>query len=208
MSSSDPSRVFINCPFDPTYWPLLEVIVFTVIACGFRPGTALDEDDGAEVRLDKIMRKIEGARYGIHDLSRVELDPTNHLPRFNMPFELGLDLACKRFGGDRKKRLLILERSRYTTQKCLSDVAGQDPKEHDDDPEKLLKVVRNWLRTSSGRSSILGYQSIQQEFEIFSAALPGLCERAGLDRNSVPFVDYVAFVQTWLLEANTRRAED
>jgi hypothetical protein len=58
--------------------------------CGFRPRCALELDDSAEVRIDKILRKIAECRFGVHDLSRTELDAASALPRFNMPLELGL----------------------------------------------------------------------------------------------------------------------
>lgn len=89
----DSSNVFLNCPLDRGYAPLFEVMVFTVYACGFRPRCALEEADSGEVRVDKIARLIRECHYAIHNISRVELDPVHRLPRFNMPFELGLDLA-------------------------------------------------------------------------------------------------------------------
>jgi hypothetical protein len=38
--------------------------------------------------------------YGIHDLSRVEVD-AGGIPRFNMPMELGLHLGARLFGSGR-----------------------------------------------------------------------------------------------------------
>src|SRR5215213_2738037 len=128
--------VFINCPFDPQYWPLLEVIVFTVLACGFRPRSALEAAGSGDVRLEKILRLIDESRLGIHDISRVELDRDNGLPGFNMPFELGLDIGCRRFSGRRdKKRILILDRERFRYQQYLSDISGQDIRAHHDNPD-------------------------------------------------------------------------
>ena len=49
-------NIFVNCPFDAEYTPLLRVIVFTVYRCGFTPLSALGEDDGTDKRLDKIIR--------------------------------------------------------------------------------------------------------------------------------------------------------
>jgi hypothetical protein len=89
--------VFINCPFDDDYKPILRAIVYAIYRCGFFPQTALDEDDGSEVRLMKIYRKMQNCRYGIHDLSRIELNDAD-LPRFNMPFELGVFFGAKYFG--------------------------------------------------------------------------------------------------------------
>lgn len=68
-----------------------------------------------------------------------------------MPFELGLFLAAKKFGAspqDRKK-ILILDRTRYRYQKFLSDIGGQDIKAHGDGPENLVRIVRGWLRLNS-----------------------------------------------------------
>src|ERR1051326_1964151 len=100
MSKARPSdSVFINCAFDEQYVSMLETIVFAVLACGFKPRSALEAGDSGEGRLDKIARLIRESKYGIHDISRVELDRSSRLPRFNMPFELGLDIGCRRFGG-------------------------------------------------------------------------------------------------------------
>lgn len=90
-------RIFINCPFDAEYMPLLQAIVFGIYRCGFYPVCALEEDDGTDSRLDKIERCIESCRYGIHDISRTETN-TNKYPRFNMPFEIGLFFGAKRYG--------------------------------------------------------------------------------------------------------------
>lgn len=75
-------------------------------------------DDGGQTRIDKLYGLIEACRYGIHDLSRTELDKTYRLPRFNMPLELGIFLWAKRYGGSKQKqkRLLILDIEPYRYQ--------------------------------------------------------------------------------------------
>ena len=75
----------------------------------------------------KNLDLIEVCRFGVHDISRIERDAVNDLPRFNMPFELGLFLGARRFGkGDQRRKLcLVLEAERYRYQKFLSDIAGQ-----------------------------------------------------------------------------------
>ncbi len=50
--------VFVNCPFDDKFKAILRAIVFTVIASGYHPRSALDSTDGAEVRLGKIAAMI------------------------------------------------------------------------------------------------------------------------------------------------------
>jgi hypothetical protein len=88
---ADPSakQVFINCPFDEGYHHLFRAIVFTIVSAGFTPRCALEFDDANTLRLNGIMDIMRECDYGIHDISRVELDAVNGLPRFNMPFELG-----------------------------------------------------------------------------------------------------------------------
>jgi len=120
--------VFINVPFDGNYQKLLDAIVYAVHDCGLKTRTALEEDDGGDVRILKIYRIIDQCRYGIHDLSRTTLDTVNRLPRFNMPLELGVFLGARQFGSGRHKRksVLILDRDKYRYQKFCSDISGQD----------------------------------------------------------------------------------
>jgi hypothetical protein len=66
-------NVFINCPFDSQYKPLLEAIVFAVSDCGLWPRCALELDDASEVRIEKIFKIIAECRYGVHDISRTEV---------------------------------------------------------------------------------------------------------------------------------------
>ena len=190
--------VFLNCPFDPEYQPLFEALVFCVIDCGFVPRCALDAADAGTTRIERICKLVEGCALSIHDLCRVEL--SDGLPRSNMPFELGLDIGCRRFGRTRarRKKSLILDSQPYRYQKFLSDIAGQDIRAHDDSAEKLITCVRDWLRNTSGRQTIPGPTPIKERFRNFSADLPSLCDEAGLDRSTIDFADYKTLVEGWL----------
>ena len=120
------SCVFINCPFDSNYLELRNALIFAIYDCGFTPRCALEEDNSGNVRFDKIQRLIEQSKFGIHDISRTELDQTTGLPRFNMPLELGVFLGAKRFGYKihTNKNLLIVGNEKYRHQACISDFAG------------------------------------------------------------------------------------
>src|SRR5512147_1544139 len=143
--------VFINCPFDHDYWSLFEAMVFCIVDCGFVPRCSLEHPDSGEARVRRIYRLIRSSQYSIHDISRVELTPD--LPRFNMPFELGLDLGSREFGRGtaRRKRCLILDSEPYRYQRVLSDIAGQDIRAHSNSPERVIDIVRNWLTSASRR---------------------------------------------------------
>jgi hypothetical protein len=65
---------------------MLYAITFAVHDCGFKARCTLEIDDAGRVRMDNILGLIRDCRFGIHDISRTELDETHGLPRFNMPW--------------------------------------------------------------------------------------------------------------------------
>ncbi|MFL6262078.1 MAG: hypothetical protein ACJ76Y_20470 [Thermoanaerobaculia bacterium] len=192
--------VFINCPFDLQYQHLFEAIVFAVADCGFQPRCALEADDGSQIRIEKIFNIISECRFGIHDLSKTELDATNQLPRFNMPLELGIFLGAKRFGNTEQKRkvCLILDREKYRYQKFISDIAGQDIRSHGDDPKTAIVIVRNCVRSSSSTVSMPGGEVIAARYQVFRQELPSLCRGLRLSPDELTFVDYANIVKLWL----------
>src|SRR5271155_1893511 len=99
-------QVFLNCPFDDDYYPLLRAAVFTIHACEFTARIALENTSSENVRLERLVQLIRECRLGIHDLSRVRLASPTDLPRFNMPFECGVFYGALRYGttGQRRKR--------------------------------------------------------------------------------------------------------
>ena len=167
-------NVFVNCPFDANYKPLFDAMVFAVYDCGFIARCALEEDDASEVRIDNIYNIIADCRYGIHDISRTELDRDSNLPRFNMPLELGVFLGAKKFGIEEQKtkKCLVLDREQYRYQQFISDIAGQDIQAHNDSSKKVIMHVRNWLRNASRRETIPGGSIIWRRYQEFRRDLP------------------------------------
>ncbi|HEX6901308.1 MAG TPA: hypothetical protein VF789_16405 [Thermoanaerobaculia bacterium] len=193
--------LFINCPFDTAYLPLLQCLIFTVLECGFRPRIALEGADSGQVRFQKIQELIRSCRFSIHDLSRIEPLHSEDLPRFNMPFELGLDLGGRYFGNGRltRKQCLILERERYRYQKVLSDIAGNDIRAHEGDPAILVLEVRNWLRVAAGRSLPSG-SSIWERFSAFKDSVGAtfhLRSYSSRDIEVLEIVEYMEFIRNW-----------
>lgn len=64
-----------------------------------------------------------------------------------MPFELGLDFGCRRYGAGRltDKVILVLEEKRYRYQAAISDLAGSDIEAHHGNYQLAVRKVRNWL---------------------------------------------------------------
>lgn len=194
--------VFINCPFDPTYKPFFWAIVFTTLRSGFIPRCALEADDSSENRLAKIQAIIEECRFGIHDISRTEVDGDPPLPRFNMPLELGLFLGAKRYGNkdQKSKRALVLDREPYRYQRFISDIAGAAIHSHGADPGKCIEQVATWLRTQSRDPKVPGGRKIAEEFEVFQSQLDAICEARGLEPEELTFGDFGALVEAYLTE--------
>lgn len=199
------SNVFINCPFDDEYLELRDALLFAIFDCGFIPRCALEENNGNDVRFDKIKRLISESKYGVHDISRTELDNVNQLPRFNMPLELGVFIGAAKYGDSeqRKKSILVLDNEPYRYQKFLSDIAGQDIRSHANNPEKIIKHVRDWLGTESRRKSIPGGKDIHKRFKNFKKDLPAICESAKLEEDEINYNDLCNFISEWL-KANIR----
>jgi hypothetical protein len=192
--------VFINCPFDSRYRRLFHAILFAVTDCGFVPRCALEADDGGEERIRKIKRIIRESRYGIHDISRVEVDAKSRLPRFNMPLELGLFLGAQEYGSEEQtlKRSLVLDSAPYRYQAFCSDIAGQDIRAHANQPARASAAVRSMLATAVGELRLPGPSSIASRYAKFQEELPAMCAELGLVPSELEFVELRSLMKTWV----------
>jgi len=153
------TNVFINCPFDNAYLPLLRPVLFTVVDLGFNPRIALESLDSGRPRIDKIIALIKASKYAIHDLSRIQAQQAGEYYRLNMPFELGLDVGCRLFKSGRwsQKKCLILEAEPYRYQAAISDLSNSDIAAHGNKPIKALSAVRNRLNTEAKLDAVGPY---------------------------------------------------
>lgn len=195
------SNVFINCPFDKFYVPLLQPLLFTVLYLDLTPLVSETKSSG-QVRVEQIKKLILNSKYSIHDISRSEALHDKDLPRFNMPFEMGLDLGCQSYGKGKRalKKSLVLEKTRFHYQRVLSDIAGQDIENHNDNPEELIRKVRNWFASVlnthqpgpaliwESYNSFLNWMNEQLRKEAFSKA----------DIESLPVSNFILLAKQWI----------
>jgi hypothetical protein len=148
--------VFINCPLDKDYAPILQAVLFCIVYLGFTPRLSTERIDSGENRLAKIQGLIEGSKFSIHDLSRCQATKKGEHYRLNMPFELGIDYGCRQYygRGRERKKILILEEKRYRYQAAISDLAGCDIETHAGKFNLAARKVRNWLVSEGGAQSI------------------------------------------------------
>ncbi len=193
-------NVFVNCPFDNEYFKLLKPLLFTLCYLDLNPQISETSDSG-EIRLHKIKALIENSAYSIHDLSRMEPLKDGELPRFNMPFECGIDFGIKLSDPKKfaNKKFLILEKERYRYQKVISDIPGNDIKAHNNNPEEIVKVTRDWfkptLREIPRHKEIwLGYIEFEYDYE-------QILNDEGYDPkdiSSLTFSDIIENMKAWI----------
>jgi hypothetical protein len=193
------NNVFINCPFDNEYKPLLKALVFTVCYLEHKPLISMTMSS-SNVRIQQIKNYIRKSKFGIHDISRNKQLSNSELPRFNMPFELGLDIGAAEFGSAllKSKHALILDTERYYFQKVISDISGQDIEEHANDSKILIRKVRNWFSNQTD-STIPGPTIIWNAFNQFNADLKTNLTDIYTDEDfeEMPIGDFIKFANDW-----------
>ena len=195
-------NVFVNCPFDKDYIPLLRPLLFTIIYLELNPRIALESKDSGSPRIEKIAELIRQSKYAIHDLSRNKASKKGELYRLNMPFELGLDIGCQRFSSDikKQKKCLVLDAENYRYQAALSDIAGCDIENHKNEPRELVVRVRNWLSSEAGVKSD-GPAKIWASFNDFTNDHSATLKRDGFlkkDIEKLPTSELIEDMRDWL----------
>lgn len=205
--------VFINCPFDSDYDSLLRPLLFTILYFGFTPRISSERSDSAEQRIDKICEFIKSSRYSIHDLSRLRAKEEGELARHNMPFELGIDFGLRKFakanGLFRTKRFLVMEKDRYEYSKALSDLGGVDIKNHQDDPEEVVRAVRNWFYETVGVRPLAPATKIHSAFVDFMADLDSNRKIEGFEGKDIynmPTSEFMDYIRAWLVVKAAKNA--
>src|SRR5262245_41060202 len=113
-------NVFFNVAFDDqTEWLYLSLIL-SLVGVGLNPRCVLDIPPDRS-RLQRLIALIGECPFSVHDLSRVQLcDRGFRVPRFNMPFELGLAVEIAH-GPSRRPahRFRVLEQTRHRMTQSL-----------------------------------------------------------------------------------------
>lgn len=124
------------------------------------------------------------------------------LPRFNMPYELGLDIGAAEFGRSilKTKKILILDTERYHYQKVISDISGQDISAHNNEPQILVSKVRNWLSSNASEIVLPSANEIWIAYNQFTDDLISTLSPtySAQDLNEMQISDYIKFSNDWV----------
>ncbi|HSS50288.1 MAG TPA: hypothetical protein VLX28_15230 [Thermoanaerobaculia bacterium] len=189
--------VFLNIPFDPKYRPLFIALIAGLAALGSEPHCVLEVPSAGRNRLDRIYELIESCGSSVHDLSRVSLSGTFRVPRFNMPFELGLAYSISR---KQNHSVFVLEQASHRLQVSLSDLNGLDPHIHDGTQDGIYRCILDCFGTSGREPSFPTLRSLGRRLSQVVAKL----EREQALRD--PFHPYV-FRQAVRVAAEFAEAE-
>lgn len=172
-SRPDPRlSVFINCPYDDAYAPLLDALVFTAVCCGFEPRIASESGATDVPRMERIVNAIFDSSYSIHDLARYKGEGEQLLARLNMPLELGMVVgrqfvsekleahdfeayrgkskAYNALADDlvelaRRHRWLVLVPDGVDPNRFISDLGGYDLKKYKNDVASIVPAAMSWF---------------------------------------------------------------
>ncbi len=191
-------NVFINCPFDDRYRPILDAMLFCVVRAGLVPRLATETADAGDNRLDRICRIMRECRFSIHDLSRCQAIRKGEIARLNMPFELGIDHGYRTSGSAdlATKRFLVLDEIPYRLQRAISDINGWDPSAHRGKQENALKILRNWLHQEAG-SALPGGEVLLGQKLVFDEWKYGQPDHAPGDVDAFSPYQLIQSMQRW-----------
>jgi len=136
----DPLSVFLNVPFDEKHEPIFLGMVVGLVSLGLKPRSVIEIPETGWGRMARLFDLLCSCGASIHDLSRVE----DKVPRFNMPFELGLAFALSRL----KKAphpFFVFEAKRFRLNKTLSDLNMLDPRIHHNKGLEAIKCVHDCI---------------------------------------------------------------
>jgi hypothetical protein len=186
MARSPRQHVFLNVPFDSQYRTLFTALIAGLTGLGCEPHCVLEISSSGRDRLDRIYELITDCGASIHDLSRVTLSGPLRVPRFNMPFELGLAYSLAQHQSHHQPhRFFVFEARQYRLQASLSDLNGHDPHIHRGTQQGLLRCLLDIFGTTTQAPSLAMLRSLSRK-------LSQVILRLQLDQGvEVPFHPYI-----------------
>jgi len=172
------NEVFLNIPYDKKFERLFIAYIAGISALGMVPRATLEITDSSR-RLERILKLARGCGYSVHDLSWVQLDPAKpRVPRFNMPFELGLCVSDANRREGQRQNWFVFEAVANRVDKSLSDLKGTDPRIHGATVRGVLSGLCNVFRRPRRQPTVPQMMQIYRELRKNQAAI---LKKAGSD---------------------------
>ena len=147
QDSVGPDEVFLNVPYDAAFERLFLAYFMGIAAFHLTPRTTI-EIPAARRRLDRIQTLLHQCRFSVHDISRVQSSRTQpRVPRFNMPFELGLAVIWSTMNPGRHS-WFACDSERHRGLRSISDLTGTDINIHDGTVQGVMRELCNMCATA------------------------------------------------------------
>jgi hypothetical protein len=139
-----PSDVFINLPFDSDYEPLFLAMIAGLVSLGLNPRSVVQISSSTD-RLRRLLEIVQECPFSIHDLSRVQRSGKGRfrVPRFNMPFEMGLAAAVCMTPSGATRQWRVIEAVRHRVGHSCSDVDGYNAEIHGGTIRGMFEALSN-----------------------------------------------------------------
>jgi hypothetical protein len=133
--------------------------------------------------------------------------------RMNMAFELGIDYGSRQHGPEfmRSKKCLILEKEPHDFKIALSDLSGVDIKNHGNEPDEVVRAVRDWFYETVGLRNAPYPKVIWFRFNDFTTSLFEARLAEGIPEDDVkediarmPIPEYLNCVVDWVTQHEDR----
>jgi hypothetical protein len=183
--------VFLNAPYDKSFEPLFLAYLVGITGFGLVPRATI-QIQGSGHRITCILELIHSCEYSIHDLSRVELSPPpDSVPKFNMPFELGLAYHHSLSGNH---TCFIFESEYKRFERSLGDLKGVDIYQHKSNVEKLFSELTGALVKENLMPSVRDMLAV---YILTTETFPSFCSDAGTETlfHSRVFDDVLYFLR-------------
>ncbi len=178
--------MFINLPFDLQHERLFLALIAGLVALGLNPRCVLEVPPSTD-RLRRLYSLVRACPFSIHDLSRVQLSAGPfRVPRFNMPFELGLAAAIA-FEEGVTHQWRALECVPFRLNQSLSDIDGYDHSIHSGTVEGTMDALLDIFVNAKSRplSELDDLMWVYRRVREFRATLRSSVYRANAFRKIV-----------------------
>ena len=126
-------------------------------------------------RIERIIQLIDHCDYSLHDLSRIQLSANlPQVPRFNMPFELGMAYYKARLSG--KHQCFVFANDHRQFEQSLSDLKGIDILQHGSDAAKLFSELRAAFESEGPKPSV---PEMKEVHGLLDVQMPSIFDECG-----------------------------
>jgi hypothetical protein len=117
-----------------------------------------------------------------------------------MPLDFGIFLGAQKFGPPKQKQksCMIFDSDKYRYREFISDISGQDIKEHKNDYKEVINKTRNWLNTFTLLQPLPGAAVMIKKYDDYLIDKPTVFANFNLTEEDVQYADKTQIIEEWI----------